>query len=183
MIITIAGKPCCGKSTTAELFSKKYNFDRINTGAIFKSKAKEMGKNVLELVSSDDAIEIDYKVDGELKNIYNTRLDDDLIIESRTSWSFMPKAFNVYIDVDDDVIADRLYNSDRTGKEKAQSIEHAKDMAMSRYKADCDRYKKIYDIDCTDLDNYDMVINNSNMTPEETANKIYEAYLDYIKKN
>ena len=70
MIITIAGKPCCGKSTTAELFSKKYNFDRINTGAIFKSKAKEMGKNVLELVSSDDAIEIDYQVDGELKNLW-----------------------------------------------------------------------------------------------------------------
>lgn len=182
MIITIAGKPCCGKSTTAEIFAKKYGFERINTGAIFKEKAKEMGKNVLELVSTDDAIKIDYQVDGELKHIYETRLDDNLIIESRTSWSFMEKAFNVYIDVDDEVIAERLFNSDRTGKEKANSLEEAKEMAMARYKADCDRYKRIYDIDCTDLDNYDMVINNSNLSAEETADRLYEAYLEYIKK-
>lgn len=182
MIITIAGKPCCGKSTTAEIFAQKYNFERINTGAIFKSKAKQMGKNVLELVSSDDAIQIDYQVDGELKNIYETRLNDDLIIESRTSWSFMPKAFNVYIDVDDSVIAERLFNSDRTGKEKASSLEDAKLMAMSRYKADCDRYKRIYNIDCTNLNNYDFIINNSNLTAEETADKIFEAYLSYAKK-
>ena len=182
MIITIAGKPCCGKSTTAELFSKKFNFDRINTGAIFKDKAKEMGKNVLELCSSDDAIKIDYQVDNELKNIYNSRLNDDLIIESRTSWSFMPEALNVYLDVDDDVIASRLFNSDRTGKEKAESLEQAKVMAMSRYKADCDRYKKIYNIDCTNLHNYDFVLNNSNLTPDETADKIYEAYLEYLNK-
>lgn len=182
MIITIAGKPCCGKSTTAGIFAEKYHFDRINTGAIFKAKAKEMGKNVLELCASDDAIEIDYKVDEELKNIYLARLNDDLIIESRTSWSFMPKAFNVYIDVDDEVIAERLYNSDRTGKEKANSLEEAKEMAMRRYKVDCDRYKKIYDIDCTNLDNYDFVLNNSNLTAEETADKIYEAYLSYINK-
>lgn len=182
MIITIAGKPCCGKSTTAEIFANKYNFARINTGAIFKEKAKSMGKNVLELVSSDDAIAIDYQVDDELKNIYKTRLKENLIIESRTSWSFMPKAFNVYIDVDDDVIAERLFNSDRTGKEKATSLEDAKNMAMARYKADCDRYKRIYDIDCTNLDNYDLVINNSNLTAEETADQIYAGYLDYLKK-
>lgn len=182
MIITIAGKPCCGKSTTAEIFSKKYDFERINTGAIFKEKAKELNKNVLELCSSDDAIKIDFQVDDELKNIYNTRLNDDLIIESRTSWSFMPKAFNVYIDVDEDTIAERLFNSDRVGKEKANSLKEAKEMAMNRYKVDCDRYKRIYDIDCTNLENYDFVINNSHLTPEETADMIYSAYLNYFKK-
>lgn len=182
MIITIAGKPCCGKSTTAEIFSKKYDFERINTGAIFKNKAKELGKNVLEFCSTEDAIKIDYQVDDELKNIYKTRLNDDLMIESRTSWSFMPKAFNVYIDVDDATIAERLFNSDRVGKEKATTLEEAKDMAMARYKVDCDRYKKIYNIDCTNLENYDFVLNNSNLTPEETADRIYNAYLEYINR-
>ena len=67
MIITIAGKPCCGKSTTAELFSKKYNFDRINTGAIFKSKAKEMGK---KLIKKDAKV---YTItDRELEKVYKS---------------------------------------------------------------------------------------------------------------
>ena len=40
MIITVSGKPCTGKSTMAEIFCKKYNFDRVYAGAIFKAHAR-----------------------------------------------------------------------------------------------------------------------------------------------
>lgn len=183
MIITITGKPCCGKSTMAEIFTKKYGFERIYAGAIFKEEAKKMGLNVMELCSSDKAIEIDCRVDEYLKNIYDTRFDENLLIESRTSWSFMPKAFNVFIDVEDDIMAKRLLNSDRTGKEKVENIEEAKNNVKTRFEADCKRYKKIYNIDCKNMNNYDLVIDNSYLTPEETADKIYEEYLRYTKKN
>jgi len=183
MIITLTGKPCCGKSTTAEIFCNKYNFDRIYAGAIFKQKAKEMGLSSTELSSSDKCIEIDYQVDNYLKSIYETRINDNLIVESRTSWSFMPKAFNVFIDVDDLTMAERLFNSDRTGKEKPKTLAEAKKQCLKRYNADVKRYKKIYNIDCDNMNNYNLIINNSNLTPEETADKIYTAYLKFIKKN
>lgn len=179
MIITLTGKPCCGKSTTAEFLVEKYGFDRVYAGAIFKEEAKKMGVDILSLCSSEKMIEMDYAVDNKLKEIYNERLADKLLIESRTAWSFMPKAFNVYIDVDENTMAQRLFNSDRTGKEKPQSLEQAKFMALERYKIDCERYKKIYNIDCDNLKNYDLVINNSNLTPEQTAEKIYAEYLKY----
>lgn len=181
MIITLTGKPCCGKSTTAEIFCRKYNFERIYAGAIFKEKAREMGISTAELCSSEKCIEIDYEVDNFLKSIYETRINDNLIIESRTSWSFMPKAFNVFIDVDDLTMAERLFNSDRTGKEKPKSLEDAMFQCTVRYNADVSRYKKIYNIDCDNMENYNLVINNSNLTPEETADKIYEEYLKFIK--
>ena len=180
MIITISGKPCSGKSTMSEIFCKKYGFERIYAGAIFKEEARKMGLNTLELSSSEKCVEIDYRVDDYLKGIYTTRLNDNLLIESRTSFSFMPKAFNVFIDVDDDVMAQRLLNSDRTGKEKMQSFEEAKQNVLNRYKVDCARYKKIYNIECDNLNNYSFVINNSNLTPEQTADKIYEEYLKFI---
>lgn len=182
MIITISGKPCCGKSTMAEIFCKKYGFERIYAGAIFKEEAKKMGLSAMELASNEKCIEIDYRVDDYLKNIYDTRLNDNLLIESRTSFSFMPKAFNVFIDVDDDVMAMRLFNSDRTGKEKVESIEEAKKNVMTRYTADCKRYKKIYNIKCDNMNNYTFVINNSNLTPEQTADMVYEEYLKFIEK-
>lgn len=182
MIITISGKPCSGKSTMAEIFCKKYGFERIYAGAIFKEEAKKMGLSAMELASSEKCIEIDYRVDDYLKNIYNTRLNDNLLIESRTSFSFMPNAFNVFVDVDDEVMALRLFNSDRTGKEKVETLEEAKKNVMTRYNADCKRYKAIYNIECDNMSNYTFVVDNSKLTPEQTADAIYDAYLKFLEK-
>jgi len=180
MIITISGKPCTGKSTMAEIFIKKYGFERIYAGAIFKSIAKDMGLDILDLTSSEDILKVDREVDSELKRIYDTRLNENLLIESRTSWSFMPKAFNVFIDVSDEVMASRLFNSDRSELERGKNIEEAKSKVMGRFNNDVKRYKSLYNIDCTDLTQYDLVLDNSFLTPEETADKIYQEYLNYI---
>ena len=182
MIITISGKPCTGKSTMAEIFEKKYNFKRVYAGAVFKSVAKEMGIDITELSSSDKIIEVDYRVDNELKRIYEESFDQDILIESRTAWSFMPKAFNVFINVSDEVMAERLFRSDRSELERGKNIEEAKNKVMSRYNNDVARYKKIYDIDCDHLKNYTFVIDNSKLTPEETADSIYESYQEFINQ-
>lgn len=182
MIITISGKPCCGKSTMAEIFCKKYGFDRIYAGAIFKEEAKKMGLSSLELSSSEKCVEIDYRVDEYLKNVYQKNLSENLLIESRTAFSFMPKAFNVFIDVDDETMALRLLSSDRVGKEKVNNITEAKNNVKNRYLADCERYKRIYNIDCDNFNNYSFVINNSKLTPEQTADKIYEEYIKFLNK-
>ena len=183
MIITVTGKPCTGKSTMAEIFIKKYNFDRIYAGAIFKKHARELGIDITDLCKSDACCDIDRQVDKDLEQIYHTRLNDDLLIESRTSWSFMPKAFNVFIDIPDNVMAQRLFNSDRPENERGKDLNEALIKVTERYNADVARYKMLYNIDCNNLDNYTYVIDNSNLTPEETADKIYEEYLKFVNKN
>lgn len=180
MIITISGKPCTGKSTMAEIFVKKYGFERIYAGAVFKQVAREMNKDITELVGSEQIYEVDYRVDNELKKIYETRSNENILIESRTAWSFMPDAFNVFVDVSDEVMAARLFNSERSILERGENIDEAKRKVQERYNNDVERYKKIYNIDCSNLDNYDFVLDNSNLTPEETAEKIFEAYQNYF---
>lgn len=182
MIITISGKPCTGKTTMAEIFVKKYGFDRIYAGGIFKSVAQSMGIDILKLTNSKKILEIDHEVDTKLKEIYQTRFSENLLIESRTSWSFMPKAFNVFIDVSDEVMAERLFKSERSEAERGVSVEEAKEKVMQRYNNDTARYKMLYGIDCASLSNYDYVIDNSCLTPEETADQIYNAYLVYKNK-
>ena len=164
----------------AEIFCKKYNFDRIYAGAIFKEEAKKLGLNVKELALSQQYFDIDYKVDEYLKQVYASRLDEDILIESRPAFSFMPNAFNVFIDVDNNTMATRLFNSDRTGKESAKTLEEALNECTTRYQADCDKYKKLYNVDCDDMSNYHYVIDNTNLTPEQTADKIYEEYLKFL---
>ena len=182
MIITITGKPCTGKSTMAEIFIKKYGFDRVYAGAIFKRHARELGIDITDLAKSTEIYEIDKRVDTELEQIYTTRLRDNLLIESRTAWSFMPKAFNVFIDIPNNVMAERLFNSDRPENERGKNLNEALQKVTERYNADVDRYKLLYNIDCDNLNNYTYVIDNSNLTPEQTADKIYEEYLKFVNK-
>lgn len=183
MIITITGKPCTGKSTMAEIFIKKYGFDRIYAGAIFKRHARELGIDITDLAKSKKVYDIDHRVDKELEQIYHTRLNENLLIESRTSWSFMPKAFNVFIDIPDKVMAERLFKSDRPVNERGKDLNEALQKVTERYNADVERYKLLYNIDCGNLNNYTLVIDNSNLTPEQTADKIYEEYLKFIKES
>lgn len=180
MIITISGKPCTGKSTLTKILSEKYGFEVIRAGEYFKSIARSMGIDITELSNSNKIIEIDYKVDDELKKVYNTRLNDNLIIESRTAWSFMPKAFNVFLTVSEDVMASRLFNSERSVLERGANIEEAKQKVISRYNGDNARYKKIYNIECDNLNNYTFVLDNSNLTPEESVEIIYKEYKKFI---
>lgn len=182
MIITISGKPCTGKSTMTEIFVEKYGFNRIYAGKIFKEEAKKLGIDITDLCKSELIYEIDKRVDKELENIYLTRFDENLIIESRTSWSFMPNAFNVFVDLPEDIMANRLFNSDRSVEERGATLEEAKTKVTERYNADVARYKMLYNIDCDNLSNYDFVIDNSTLTPEQTADEIYKAYLEFIKK-
>lgn len=183
MIITISGKPCTGKSTMAEIFINKYGFDRVYAGAIFKRHARDLGIDITDLCKTEQIYEIDKRVDQELENIYKTRFDENLLIESRTSWSFMPKAFNVFIDIPDKVMAERLFNSDRPENERGKDLDEALKKVTERYYADVERYKLLYNIDCDNLNNYTFVIDNSNLTPEQTADKIYEEYLKFVEKS
>ncbi|MBQ3502391.1 MAG: AAA family ATPase, partial [Clostridia bacterium] len=154
MIITISGKPCTGKSTMAEIFINKYGFERIYAGAIFKKHARDLGIDITDLSKSEQILAIDRQVDTDLENIYKTRLNDNLLIESRTSWSFMPKAFNVFIDIPDNVMAERLFNSDRPSNERGKDSNEALQKVTERYYADIERYKMLYNIDCDNLNNY-----------------------------
>ena len=178
MIITISGKPCTGKSTMAKIFASKYGFERIYAGGIFKSIANERGIDILELVKSKDIVQIDREVDERLGRVYIERFDENILIESRTAWSFMPNAF----DVSSDVMAERLFRSDRSSCERGENIEEARKKVEGRYVEDIERYKRIYGIDCADLSNYDLIVDNSNLTPEETADFIFDAYQKYLNK-
>ena len=78
-------------------------------------------------------------------------------------------------------MAERLFNSDRPENERGKTLEEALQKVTERYKADVDRYKFLYNIDCDNLDNYTYVIDNSNLTPEQTADKIYNEYLKFMR--
>ena len=181
MIITVTGKPCSGKSAVVDYISEKYGFEKIDCGKMFREVATSRGLDILELNRAKDT-SIDKMVDDQIKEIGKTRMDDNIVFGSRTAWMFLPRAFNVFIDVNPDEQANRLLGSKRDDEIVDISPEQAKKDLKERWDLENERYNAIYGRDNTDPSKFDLVVNNSHLTIEQTAEKIYNGYLKFVEE-
>ena len=182
MIITITGKPCSGKGTVSKIFCKKYNFDYVCTGDIFRSLAKNYGyDNILDFQKDERVKDVDHKVDTQIENLGKQKLHENIVIDSRLAWNFIPKSFKVFIDVDWDIAGKRLIEANRTS-EKVQNSETATDILKDRWQVENNRYLELYNTNNLNLNNYNYIISSNTLTPEEIADKIYHEYKKFIQK-
>lgn len=184
MIITITGKPCSGKSTIAQILVEKHGFTKIGVGDLFKEEAKKHGMSAEEFNSfcmKDPSF--DFFLDQQTAKLGKELEGQKVIFDSRLAWHFVPKSFKVFVDLNDDETAQRLLSSNRTGKEKYNTLEEAKSSLINRRNLEKERYKLIYNIDYTDPKNYDFVIDSSNKTPEELADIIWKNYIEFCENS
>lgn len=181
MIITITGKPCSGKSAVIEYLMSKYGFEKFSGGAIFRRIAAERGVDVLELNRINDT-SIDKLVDDEIVKVGKENLEKDIIFDSRTAWHFIPESFKVFVDVNPDEQARRLFNSGRSVEETGTSVEESKMALEERWNLENTRYYTIYGFDNRNPKVFDLVVDNSNLTIEETGEMIYREYLKFMEK-
>ena len=184
MIITITGKPCSGKGTAAKLFCEKYNFEYLCTGDMFRNFAQKFGyNNILTFQEQDSRIkEIDKLVDNQTIEIGKTKLNDNIVIDSRLAWHFIPNSFKVFINVSDTVAAQRLHEANRE-TEKTSTVEEAVQNLKTRWQIENERYLELYNTNNSNLNNYDYVIDSSNLIPEQIVEKIYENYINFVEKH
>ena len=109
MMITVAGAPCSGKSTVCKLFALKYNFEHISTGNLIRKMAEKMGLDIIEMqevLNTDKSI--DAKIEDMQKEIGKTRINDNLLLDSRLGWYCAPESFKVYITIPEEEMARRF---------------------------------------------------------------------------
>ena len=92
----------------------------------------------------------------------------------------VPESFKVYLTVDINVAAERAFNDEnRKATENFSSIEEQKADILKRYKLENERYYNIYHVRKEDLSNYDLVIDTTELTPQEVAEKIEKGFLNW----
>ena len=176
MIITITGKPCSGKGTVSKYICNNYEFEYVCTGDMIRNFAKQLGySDLVEFQKSKDIKNVDKLVDGETARIGKERSNENILIDSRLAWHFVPKSFKVFVDVDIDVASHRLIEAKREN-EHFTSIKDAKQSLIDRWNVENTRYKKIYGVDNTNLSQYDLVISSNDKTPEELGEIIMKEY-------
>lgn len=186
MFITIAGNLGSGKSTVCQILEEKHGFSIYSTGKIQRAYAESLGITTLEMNRlMNSSPKYDHIIDDEVVRISKEKEGEAIIFDSRMAWHFVEHSLKVFLIIDPLIAAQRVIGTRTSSVEKYQSIDDAKTQLLERAKTENIRYKQIYGVDNFDYRNYDIIIDTSTLSPEEVADKIYEAYKqgeDFIKQ-
>lgn len=183
-IITLGGKPGSGKSTTSKKLAEALGYDRFSSGDIFREAAKNRGLDILSINRTAETEKaIDLEVDEKLRQIGAS--SDNLVIDSRMAWHWMPYSFRVYLDLDILEAAKRITKGMDPKRMEAEHIPpepelYAKQLE-ERLKSEAKRYEDLYQQNPYDPANYDLVVDTAQNNPTEVTETILSAYEDWLK--
>lgn len=172
MHITLTGNLGSGKSTISKIFANKYGYEIYSTGKVIREFAAERGLSVLEmnqLMEKDNSF--DHLIDDRVRQVSIER-KDDLFFDSRLAWHFAVDTFKVFLSVNIDEAARRVFNDDRGDTEAYKSQEDAKAQLTERAHTEDKRYKDIYGIEYFKISNYNLILDSTFSKPELLAEVI-----------
>lgn len=183
-IITIAGKPGSGKSTTSKRLATELGYTHFSSGDLFRAIAKERGIDVYEVnILAETEKEIDHQVDQKLRDI--GAKDDELVIDSRMAWHWMPQSFKVYLDLDLAIAAERILDNMTAERIQAENIPPDTgaytEVLQKRLNSEVKRYYDLYQVNPYDTNNYDLVIDTSKNNPDQVTSAVLELYTQWIE--
>ncbi|MFH0956069.1 MAG: cytidylate kinase family protein [Candidatus Falkowbacteria bacterium] len=185
MIITISGNPGSGKSTVAKKLAQKLGWPRFYMGKIRRLKAKAMGLTLTEynkLGEKDPATDIE--IDNYLKKI--AKQYKNCIIESRTAWHFLPESIKIFIDVNEKIGAERVFaelkkHDKRNEDKKLNTLRAVLTSHRQRKQSDNKRYQKYYNLKVFDKNNYDFILDTTNLNKKQVFDKVYSYLKNWLK--
>lgn len=163
-IITIAGKLGSGKSSAAKAVAKKLGFQHFSSGDFARALAAERGVTITELMKTAEADpSIDHLIDERLREFIATH--ENFVIDSRLAYHWAPESFKVYLEIDPEVAADRMFadlasNEDRKKSEDYQDKNEMYQKMLDRFNGDQKRYYDLYGVDHSNHSSFDLVIDS-----------------------
>ncbi len=175
-------KAWSGKWTVSKLLAKELWYEIVSIWDMKRKLAADMWINIIEFNKMWDdpekSAEFDLKYEEYQKNL---KLTDDIILDSRLGFYAQPKAFKILLDVDEEVSWERIFKAERD-TDKHATKKHAIDEVKERNSSDEKRYQKLYNVDLWNPNNYNLVIDTSERTPEEVLQIILDEFKAYKRK-
>jgi len=178
MIISFNGDHGSGKSTAAKRVAQALGYPRFYMGQIFRDMAKERNITVEEF---NKICQKDHSMDKKIDDcvIKLAEENNNFVIESRTAWHFIPQSVKIYLKVGDREAAKRifkeLHNENRKNESKnLDSEDKILKSLKSRKNNDDERYMKHYGLNIRKENNYDFILDTTNLSIEEVFQKVME---------
>lgn len=166
--IAISGKSGCGNTTVSRLLAQSLGARMINY--TFRNIAQEEGVELGEIARrAETDPSWDYRVDERQISLAN---EGSSVLGSRLAiWLWKEADLRVYLDAPVEVRASRIAFGRGEGELPAILAETA-----DRDRRDTARYKKLYNIDNTDYQFADLIIDTSRYNPEQIVEIIQDAW-------
>lgn len=182
MLITMWWKAWSGKWTVSKLLAKELGYEIVSIWDMKRKLAAEMWINIIEFNKMWDdpekSAEFDLKYEEYQKSL---KLSDKIILDSRLGFYAQPHAFKILLDVDEEIAWERIFKAERD-TDKHATKKHAVNEVKERNSSDEERYKKLYNVNLWDPNNYNLVIDTSERSPEEVLDIILNEYKEYKRK-
>jgi len=179
--ITITGDLGSGKSTVAKYLSEKIKFHKYSTGDIQRNIATKYNMTTLQL---NEYMKSHPEIDDEIDN-FTKKLNlekGSFILDSRMGWYFIPKSFKIFLKVKSKIAANRIYNDQIRVNEKYKDIDEALRDILNRKQIENERFKNLYNVNCIDMNNYDIVIDTSYTSPNVTVQTLQHQFYQWLKR-
>jgi cytidylate kinase len=182
-IITINGFPGSGKSSTADGVAKALGFKRFSSGDFMRKIALDHGITLNELsVRAETDRSIDTMIDDEVRSAGEM---SGIVIDSRLAFHWIPGSFKVYLDLPAEIAKGRILanlkdNVLRQQSEHASTAEEVYEKITERLASEKKRYLELYNIDHTDKNNFDLVIDTDKNNLEQVIEQIVRGYKEWI---
>lgn len=171
MIVTISGRPGSGKSVVAARVAEILGIPHVSAGDFMREMAAERGVSILELSRSAlEREDIDREIDE--RTVRLAEAGGDFVMDARLGWHFAPRSTKVFLDVQPEVAARRIFEARRGSEHENIDLETTTRAIESRTESERERYLTYYGLDYTDHEHYDLVIDTSDCSIDEVVDRI-----------
>ena len=127
-----------------------------------------------ERAKNDHAL--DDQVDIALRNL---RDHNDIVVDSRLGFYWLPESFKVYLDLDMEVAVARIFKDAVSNKNRSDAGEGISSLAevshqvQSRMQSEQARFRDLYNVDPYETTHFDLVIDTSRHSPQTVALTVF----------
>ncbi len=181
-IITIAGFPGSGKSSTAKGVARGLGYEHFSSGDLFREMAAERGLSVEDInFAAEKQKGIDQEVDQLLEKMGQEK--ENFVIDSRMAFHWIPDSFKVFLDLDPRIAAERTFaqiqKEGRTSQD-GSSVEAVYENTKKRVESERKRYWDLYQTDYLDKANFDLVVDTNENNLEQVISIVMAAYKEWL---
>src|SRR3989338_515710 len=135
MIITISGLPGSGKSTIGKMLAEKLGYRFYSIGDLRGKMAMDRGMTIEEFNALGEKEAWTDKEADEYQ-VALAKREDNFIIDGRVSFYFIPQSFKIFLTVDPDVAAARVFVHTRPDEKQAATVAERKALQAERVSSD-----------------------------------------------
>lgn len=142
-----------------------------------REMAEERGLSILELSRlAEKGDDIDLEIDG--RSALLAQEAEGFVMDARLGWYFVPDAIKVFLDVSLDVAAERIFGARRAKERENTDLATTRRAIELRSASERDRYQRYYGLDYTDPTHYHLVVDTSDLSPDEVVEQVARFVVD-----